>query len=86
MKSWKITIIGSGNVAEAFARAVALSGNEVVQVYARNKERGEAVASLASAEWCGCKSELKPADIYLICVSDSAIVEVASSLPFAKLV
>ena len=84
MKSWKITIIGSGNVAEAFARAVALSGNEVVQVYARNKERGEAVASLASAEWCGCKSELKPADIYLICVSDSAIVEVASSLPFAQ--
>ena len=80
----KVTIIGSGNVAEAFARALNGSTAEVVQVYARNRERGEAVASLAGAEHCSEPQRLKAADIYLLCVSDRAIAEVAASLPFAK--
>lgn len=80
----KVTIIGSGNVAEAFAKAVARSGNEVVQVYARNEERGRQVASLAGAEWCGKASELRAAELYLICVSDRAIESVAAGLPFAE--
>ena len=80
----KVTIIGSGNVAEAFARALKKSEAEVVQVYARNQARGEAVAALAGAEYC-CEAEaLKAADLYLLCVSDRAIAEVASSLPFAE--
>ena len=47
MKKCKVTIVGSGNVAEAFARALRSSVAEVVQVYARNRERGEVVAALA---------------------------------------
>ena len=46
MKKCKVTIVGSGNVAEAFARALRSSAAEVVQVYARNRERGEVVAAL----------------------------------------
>ena len=83
MKQQKVTIIGSGNVAEAFARALHDSSIEVVQVYARNRERGEIVATLAGAELCSEPENLKAADIYLLCVSDRAIAEVASSLPFA---
>lgn len=83
MKQQKVTIIGSGNVAEAFARALHDSSIEVVQVYARNRERGEIVATLAGAEFCSEPENLKAADIYLLCVSDRAIAEVASSLPFA---
>ena len=84
MKQYKVTIVGSGNVAEAFARALKESSNKVVQVYARNKERGEAVAALAGAEWCSEPENLKVADIHLLCVSDRAIAEVAASLPVAE--
>lgn len=83
MKKCKVTIVGSGNVAEAFARALRSSAAEVVQVYARNRERGEVVAALAGAEHCSEPQKLKAADLYLLCVSDRAIAEVASSLPFA---
>lgn len=84
MKQQKVTIIGSGNVAEAFARALHSSAAEVVQVYARNRERGEAVAAIAGAQYCSEPQQLKAADIYLLCVSDRAIAEVAASLPFAE--
>ena len=80
----RLTIIGSGNVAEAFARALKKSKVEVVQIYARNRARGEAVAALAGAEYCGAEEDLKAADLYLLCVSDRAIAEVASQLPFAE--
>ena len=82
MNGLKVTIIGSGNVAEAFARALKESCNTVVQVYARNPERGRAVAALVGAEWCNTPSELKAAELYLICVSDRAVAQVAASLPF----
>ena len=84
MKTRKITIIGSGNVAEAFAYALSNSANRVVQVYARNRERGQAVAAIAGASWCGKADELEASDLYLICVSDRAIADVAASLPFAE--
>ncbi len=35
----RVVIIGSGNLAEALARAVAKSGLELVQIFARNAER-----------------------------------------------
>ena len=45
----KVVIIGSGNVAEALVVALTEAKVEVVQVYARNAERGRAVAALAGA-------------------------------------
>lgn len=80
----KTTIIGSGNVAEAFATALKKSGHSVVQIFARNEQRGRFVAQIADCEWCNNAANLKEAELYLICVSDRAIREVASSLPFAK--
>ena len=47
----RVVIIGSGNLAEALARAVAGSGAKPVQVFARNAERGRAVAALAGTQW-----------------------------------
>lgn len=80
----KVSIIGSGNVAEAFARVLAQSNHEIVQVYARNRERGAVVADLAGTSLCCTPEELAAAELYLICVSDRAIAEVAAQLPFAK--
>jgi predicted short-subunit dehydrogenase-like oxidoreductase (DUF2520 family) len=84
MKVDKVTIVGSGNVAEAFARALKAASIEVVQLFARNRERGEFVASLAGCEFCSEPDKLKAADLYLLCVSDRAIAEVAASLPFSS--
>ena len=79
----KIVIIGSGNVAESLAQAVAeAEGLQLVQLFARNEERGRKVAELAHTEWSG--SDLAEADLYLISVSDNAVAEVAKSLPIPE--
>ena len=80
----KVVIIGSGNVAESLARAVRESDNTLVQVFARNKERGRIVAEIGGTEWCDTPAQLAKADLYLISVSDRAIAEISASLPFPE--
>ena len=78
----RIVIIGSGNLAEALARAVSKSGLEMVQLFARNPERGPVVARLAGCGWASDPEQLdRTADLYVIAVSDRAVAEVASTLP-----
>ncbi len=81
MQSCNVVIIGSGNVAEAFARSIAkCDGVALRQVFARNKERGEKLAQLYHTEWtCDIKNIAK-ADFYIIAVSDRSVAEVAQSL------
>ena len=75
----KIVVIGSGNVAESLAQAIAeTEGLELVQVFARNEERGRKVAELARTEWS--KTELAEADLYLISISDNAVEGCAKEL------
>ena len=75
----RVVVIGSGNVAESLALAIAeAEGLELVQVFARNEERGRKVAELAHTAWSG--SELADADLYLVSVSDNAVADVAKSL------
>ena len=77
----RVVIVGSGNLAEALAQAVARSGLQLVQLFARNAARGEAVAALAGTQWTADPARLADADIYLISVSDKAVGEVADALP-----
>ena len=76
-----VVIIGSGNLAEALARAVAASPLSLRQVFGRNRDRVAAVAALSGTVGESDPSRLARADIYLIAVSDAAVAEVASSLP-----
>lgn len=78
----RVVIIGSGNLAEALARAVAKSDLELVQIFARNAARGKAVAAIAGTEWSSDPATLAAADIYLVAVSDKAVAEVVATLPF----
>ena len=81
----RIVLIGSGNLAEALARAVATSPLEIVQLFARNPERGQTVARLAGCGWTDDPAHLdRTADLYLIAVSDRAVSEVASTLPIPE--
>ena len=75
----RVVVVGSGNVAESLAQAVAeAEGLTLVQIFARNEGRGRRVAELAHTEWSN--TLLAEAELYLISVSDSAVESVAKSL------
>lgn len=77
----RVVIIGSGNLAEALAKAVSASGLQLVQVFGRNAARAKTVAEAARTAWTSDPAGLAGADIYLLAVSDRAVAEVADSLP-----
>ena len=77
----KVTIVGSGNVAEIFANEVRCAdGIELVEICARNEIRGRALAKAVGCLWVREPEDVSPADLYLIAVKDSAIEEVSSRL------
>ena len=79
----KVVVVGSGNVAESLALAIAdAKGLDLVQIFARNEERGRKVAELAHTAWSN--TNLAEADLYLVSVSDNAVAEVAKSLHVAE--
>jgi len=78
-----VVIVGSGNLAEALACAVAGSSLELRQVFGRNRVRTAAVAALAGTAAETDAAHLAAADIYLIAVSDAAVADAAASLPIA---
>jgi predicted short-subunit dehydrogenase-like oxidoreductase (DUF2520 family) len=77
----KITIIGSGNVAQhlidAFAKSNAI---EIIQVFSRTQKLPSPL--LDSAKITNDWSALTEADLYILAVSDDAITSVSSQLPF----
>ncbi|PIF34792.1 putative short-subunit dehydrogenase-like oxidoreductase (DUF2520 family) [Flavobacterium sp. 9] len=77
----RITIIGSGNVAQHLIKAFTKSELiEIVQVFSRKKE---ALSSLIDYDKIvNDFEELIESDLYIIAVSDKAISEVSSNLPF----
>lgn len=78
----RIVLIGSGNLAEALARTISDAEElELVQVFARNEERGRLVAQIANTSWENSPQKLATADLYLIAVSDKAVGSLSASLP-----
>ncbi|HEU4495752.1 MAG TPA: DUF2520 domain-containing protein [Flavobacterium sp.] len=77
----KATVIGSGNVAQHLIAAFSKSGGILLeQVFSRDKSP---VSHLAGPEKITSDyGALAAADIYIIAVSDDAIAEVSSKLPF----
>lgn len=81
----KVVVIGSGNVAQHLIAAFEYENShgsdvELVQVYARNSAT---ITSLVSWDRITTSfEELIEADLYIICVSDDAIAEVAAQIPF----
>lgn len=82
----KVVVIGSGNVAENLVQGlVACPKLKLLQLYARNTERAEAIARLVGCTYTSDEKWFnRSADLYLIAVSDRAIAEVADTLPIPK--
>lgn len=78
----EIVVIGSGNLAEALARAIAGSRTlRLRQLWARNAVRAEAVSRLTGAPWSSDPAALERAEWYILAVSDRAVGELAERLP-----
>lgn len=77
----RITIIGSGNVAQHLIKAFTKSELvEIVQVYSRKKET---LSSLIEFDKITSDfEELLESDLYIIAVSDKAIADISKQLPF----
>ena len=74
----KVVLIGSGNVATHLYKAFStVLGVEIIQVFARTQS-SIIPLGVQISNW----QELKEADLYIISVSDDAIAEVASKIPF----
>lgn len=77
----KVVIIGSGNVAQHLITVFENSETiNLVQAYARNRK--SLLHLLPDDRVTDDFSQITTADIYIISVSDDAIAEVSSSLPF----
>src|SRR3954462_3349851 len=77
----KITLIGSGNVAQHLIKAFDKSETiEIAQVFSRKKETLASVIEFDKI--VDDFQDLKEADLYIIAVTDNAIADVSAQLPF----
>ncbi|MCI9845659.1 Rossmann-like and DUF2520 domain-containing protein [Flavobacterium pectinovorum] len=77
----RITLIGSGNVAQHLIKTFAKSeGIEIGQVFSRKKE--SLLHLVDSDKIVTDVSDLIDADLYVIAITDDAISEVSAQLPF----
>lgn len=77
----KITIIGSGNVAQHLVKIISKTPNlELIQMVVRPLSLP--TDFILKSKICTDFDAIKPADLYIIAVSDKAIEEVALKLPF----
>lgn len=78
MKSYRVVIIGAGNVAYHLIRSVTSSGNKLVQIC--NRTLGN-IQNVSQTNITGNLNAItNDADIYIICVKDIAIAEIASKI------
>ena len=77
----KISIIGSGNVAQHLIKIIAITQNlDLVQVVVR---KPDAISNLVEDhKICTDYAKITSADLYIIAVSDDAINSVSLNLPF----
>ncbi len=82
---WNVVIIGSGNVATVLGRKIKNSGHTILQVAGRHLQPVELLASeLRSNYTVGFNKIISGADIYIIAVSDDALIQVNNWLPLKE--
>ena len=79
----KITFIGSGNVATHLAIALKEAGKEIVRIYSRTPANAKALAGKVDADFTNNTEDIAgEADIYIVAVSDDALLQTAEKLNF----
>jgi len=83
MRTERITIIGTGNVAKLLGKALYDSGHEIKEVVGRSPEKVKALAKELGAKAAveGFSKINEFSTVYLIAVTDDSIEEVVNALP-----
>ena len=77
----KVVILGTGNMAWHLSFALFKAGLDVVQVFGRNSREAKIFAKRVLAEpISNLDNILENADLYLLCISDKSIADVAQKL------
>jgi len=79
----RVSFIGSGNVATVLAKRLYKNGFTIHEVYSRTAANAVELCNLVNAKAVAAIDQLsQEADVYIICVSDTALVELAPQLKF----
>jgi len=77
----KITIIGSGNIANQLGDALLKIGIQIQQVLARNVVSGTKLANKLNSQLITDFKKIKISDLIIICVNDDSIKKIVPKLP-----
>ncbi len=78
---FELVLIGSGNLATALGKKLVAAGHRILQVYSRNLDHAQHLASILKADAINDLSQIIPsAQIYLICIKDDSIEAVSRIL------
>lgn len=81
----KVVFIGAGNVATHLATELYKYGYNIIQVYSQTLESAAKLASQVGAKHLtDIKNLATDADVYIFCLKDSALKDIASKLPTNK--
>ena len=79
----RVTIIGSGNVATHIALALHSAGHSIQQVFSREYDHAQLLASRVGAQPVNSRELLRDdAEVYLLAVGDDALYDLALDLSF----
>jgi predicted short-subunit dehydrogenase-like oxidoreductase (DUF2520 family) len=81
-----VSFIGSGNLATHLAKAFIAARVKIESVYSPNYEHSSLLANITGAKSVKHIKRIIPADLIIICVTDSAIQEVSSLLQTKSMV
>lgn len=77
----KIVMVGAGNLATHFGRALLAGGNDVVQVYSRTDASASRLAGILGCEAVADVADIvTDADLYVVAVTDSVLERLLPSL------
>lgn len=77
----KVVIIGTGNAASILSQKIVEAGNEIVQLAGRNIESLKELSKEIKCDYTNNLLEINQfADLYIICVTDGAIREIAGKI------
>lgn len=81
----KVVIIGAGNLATNFAKALYSKSITILQIYSRTLVSASALAKEVNAEFTDCIQDInQEADIYIFSVKDSIIADLINKMPSNK--
>lgn len=79
--TYKIVIIGAGNVATHFGKRLQKKGHEVLQVLSRSEKSAKELSQLLSCSFTTEPAKIsRDANVYVLCVPDEEIINLGSQL------